>query len=124
MRITANPAPPGTTSFLDSVITVASNTCQHLYIGMEEILFKSESSQSREDIAAYLRSIADKLDADGEVTLSAGEQSQTLSVPARPVFEVKVEREQSKSGPAELSIELELEWDEGADETGSSLDVS
>jgi amphi-Trp domain-containing protein len=91
---------------------------------MEETLFKSESAQSRADIAAYLRTIADRLDADGEVTLSAGEQSQTLSVPARPVFEVKVERETSSSGAAELSIELELEWDEGASDTDSSLEVS
>ncbi|WP_372909905.1 amphi-Trp domain-containing protein [Salinigranum sp.] len=91
---------------------------------MEETLFKSESAQSRAEIATYLRTVADRLDADGEVTLSAGEQSQTLSVPARPVFEVKVERETSSSGAAELSLELELEWDEGASDTDSSLDVS
>jgi amphi-Trp domain-containing protein len=95
-----------------------------MYECMEEVLFKTETTQSRADVAAYLRTIADRLDGDGEVTLSAGEQSQTLSVPARPVFEVKVEREQSKSGPAELSIELELEWDEGDDGTDSSLEVS
>ncbi len=91
---------------------------------MEETLFKSESSQSRADIAAYLRTIADRLDADGEVTLSAGEQSQTLAVPAQPVFEVKVERETSSSGSAELNLELELEWDEGASDADPSLDVS
>ena len=91
---------------------------------MEETLFKSEASQSRADIAAYLRTIADRLDADGEVTLSAGEQSQTLAVPERPVFEVKVERETSSSGSAELSLELELEWDEGASDADASLDVS
>jgi amphi-Trp domain-containing protein len=91
---------------------------------MEEVLFKTESTQSRAEIAASLRTIADRLDDDGEVTLSAGDQSQTLSVPARPEFEIKVEREQSKSGPAELSIELELEWDEGADGTDASLDIS
>jgi amphi-Trp domain-containing protein len=91
---------------------------------MEEVLFKTETEQSRADIAASLRTIADRLDDDGEVTLSAGDQSQTLSVPARPTFEIKVEREESKHGPAELSIELELEWDEGDDGTDASLDIS
>ena len=91
---------------------------------MEEVLFKTESMQSRAEIAESLRTVADRLDDGGEVTFSAGNQSQTLSVPARAEFEIKVEREQSKSGPAELSIELELEWDEGADETDPSLDIS
>ena len=91
---------------------------------MEEVLFETEAKQSRAEIAASLRTIADRLDADGEVTLSAGDQSRTLAVPARPTFEIKVERETSTSGPAELSIELELEWNEGDDDTDSSLDIS
>jgi amphi-Trp domain-containing protein len=94
---------------------------------MEEVLFKTETKQSRAEIAASLRTIADRLDDDGEVTLSAGDQSQTLSVPARPTFEIKVEREESARGPAELSIELELEWhegDQGDDGTDASLEIS
>ena len=31
----------------------------------EEVLFKSESSQTRAEIASYLRSVADKLDEEG-----------------------------------------------------------
>ena len=91
---------------------------------MEEILFESEAVQTRAEVAAYLRRIADRLDEDGEVTLSAGDESQSVSVPARPTFEVKVERETPASGPAELSLELELEWDDGADDADASLDVS
>jgi amphi-Trp domain-containing protein len=90
----------------------------------EEVLFKSESPQNRAEIASYLRSIADKLDDGESVTLSAGEQSVTLNVPAQPTFEVKAERETSSGGgPAELSLELELEWDEGADDGDTSLSV-
>jgi amphi-Trp domain-containing protein len=81
----------------------------------EEVLFESESTQSRSEIATYLRTVADKLDADGAITLSAGDQSVTLDPPERPEFEVKAEREGPADGPGELSIELEIEWGEGAD---------
>jgi len=81
----------------------------------EEVLFKSESRQSREEIAAYLRSVADKLESGGEITLNAGDQSVTMDPPAQPTFEVKAEREGPTGGSGELSIELELEWDEGAE---------
>jgi amphi-Trp domain-containing protein len=78
----------------------------------EEVIFKSESQQSREDVAAYLRRVADSLEAGGTITLTAGEQSVTVDLPARPTFEVKVEREGQPDRPGELSIEFELEWPE------------
>ena len=92
----------------------------------EEVLFKSESPQSRADVAAYLRSVADKLDTGEAITLSAGEQSVTLDVPDQPTFEVKAERETpSGGGSGELSIEFELEWDEDGGDRGtdSSLEI-
>ena len=85
----------------------------------EEVLFKSESDQSREEIASYLRSVAEKLDRGESVTLTAGSDSVTMDPPARPTFEVKAEREGPADGPGELSIEFELEWDENADTEGS-----
>jgi amphi-Trp domain-containing protein len=89
---------------------------------MEEILFENEQRQSRSDTAAMLRSIADKLDSGEAVTLSAGEESVTLDVPATHDFEVKVERE-TEAGGSELGLELELEWDENGDEN-ESLDIA
>lgn len=86
----------------------------------EEILFKFERSMDRNEIAEYLRSAADRLEGDGELRLEANDQSVDLSVPGRPTFEVKAERETSGgSGPAELSIEFELEWDEGQSDDAS-----
>ena len=41
----------------------------------EIVLFESESKQNRADIAAYLRQIADNLDAGGDVTLQARGES-------------------------------------------------
>ncbi len=81
----------------------------------EEVLFKSESSQSRDEIAAYLRSVAEKLEQGGAITLKAGSDSVTMDPPTRPTFEVKAEREGPADGAGELSIEFELEWDENGE---------
>lgn len=84
----------------------------------EKVLFKSESDQSRADIAAYLRTVADKLDDGSAITLKAGSESVSLHPPARPTFEVKAEREGPADSMTELSVEFELEWDENGDEAG------
>lgn len=78
----------------------------------EEILFEFEQSMTRADAAAYLRSVAEKLEADGALQLTAGARSHTVDVPDQFEFEVKVERETGRSG-AEMGIEFELEWTEG-----------
>ena len=93
--------------------------CVHM---PEEVLFKSDSDQSREEIAAYLRRVADKLEQGDGITLKSGSDSVTMKPPARPTFEVKAEREGPTDRTDELSIEFELEWDEnGADgDSGSS----
>ena len=82
----------------------------------EEVLFKSESDQSREEIATYLRRVADKLERGDAITLKSGSESVTMEPPVRPTFEVKAEREGPTNGPGELSIEFELEWDENGRE--------
>ncbi len=79
----------------------------------ETVLFETEQSQTRAEIATYLRTVADRLEAGGPITLRAGNESATLEVPARVTFEVKAEREGPTEGPGERSVEFELEWDEG-----------
>lgn len=85
----------------------------------EEVLFESENDQSREEIAMYLRTVAEKLESGSAITLRSGSESVTLAPPARPTFEVKAEREGPADGPGELSVEFELEWDEDGDGEGS-----
>jgi amphi-Trp domain-containing protein len=82
----------------------------------ETVLFKSESDQSREEIASYLRNVADNLDSGKAIDLKAGSESVTLNPPARPTFEVKAEREGPADSMTELSIEFKLESDENAGE--------
>ncbi len=79
-----------------------------VHSGMEEVLFESETEESRAAVADYLRSVADRLD-DGAVTLRSGDEELTVNPPETVEFEVKVERE-----GAETSLELELEWAEDA----------
>ncbi len=86
----------------------------------EEVLFKSENRMNRDEIAAYLRTVADNLEGDEDITLSAGSESVTLDPPARPTFEVKAEREGPEGGPYERSIEFELEWDEDDEGEGGN----
>lgn len=88
----------------------------------EEVLFKSERTQSRDEIADYLRTVAERLEAGDTVTLQAGEESVTLDVPARPTFEVKAERE-IEGNETELSVEFELEWNDGGDGENSTLEI-
>ncbi len=85
-----------------------------VYTMPEEVLFKSESQQTRSEIATAFRQIADALDAGDPLSLKAGDQSVTMEPPHRPTFEVKAERE-TGSGSAELSVEFELEWDENGE---------
>lgn len=92
----------------------------------EEILFESENSQSREEIATYLRTVADNLETGAAISLTAGSESVTLQPPARLDFEVKAEREGPTDRPKELSIEFELEWDEdegGGSGSGGALEI-
>jgi amphi-Trp domain-containing protein len=84
----------------------------------EEVLFKSESDRSREEIAAYLHRVADKLEQGAPITLTSGSESVTMEPPARTTFEVKAEREGPTGKPGELSVEFELEWDENGGDGG------
>jgi amphi-Trp domain-containing protein len=88
----------------------------------EEVLFESESRMDRTEIAAYLRQVADSLDAGEPIGLSAGGQSVTVEPSGRPEFEVKVEREGPAGGPTELSVEFELEWPEDGDDGTLQID--
>jgi|AntDeeMinimDraft_6_1070357.scaffolds.fasta_scaffold02022_3 amphi-Trp domain-containing protein len=83
----------------------------------EEVIFETERTQSRADIAETFRAVADKLESGESITLSAGDQSVELDPPTDPTFEVKAERE-IEGGIEELSIEFELEWKPGESDDG------
>lgn len=78
----------------------------------EEVLFKSEQRQSREQIASFPQTVVTRLNAGEAITLRSGEDAVTLEPPADATFDVKAEREGPTDGPAVLRIEFEIEWDE------------
>ena len=88
-------------------------------MGREIVLFASEERQSRGNVAAFLRQLADRVEA-GEVLLQKGDESLTLHIPTNTVLEVKAEEEE-KSGRMKRSLEVEIEWTEGEDEGTLSL---
>jgi len=92
----------------------------------EDVRFETEQYQSRAEIATYLRTVADRLDAGEALSLEAGDQQVTLDVPNRVEFEIKAERETSRGGGSpEHSVEFELEWDESDEGDGeSSLSIT
>jgi amphi-Trp domain-containing protein len=91
----------------------------------EDVLFEVESHQTRADIAATLRNVADKLESGGEITLNAGDQSITLDPASNPEFEIKVEREYARGASSgDLSIEFEIEWAEDGSDDGGDGSVS
>ncbi|QLG28948.1 amphi-Trp domain-containing protein [Halorarum halophilum] len=76
-----------------------------------EVLFKSESGQSREEIALYLHAVAEKLERGDAITLTSGSESVTMEPPARPAFEDKAELEwdENSGNGGERTGQLEIE---------------
>lgn len=89
---------------------------------VETVLFENERVLDRGAAAEYLRTLADSLDSETDITLSAGDQEVTLSPPEQMEFEVKAEREGPADGDGELSIEVELEWPENATDDTLSIE--
>jgi len=89
----------------------------------ETLLFEDERRLSRTDVASYLRTIADRLETGGALSLETGSDSVTFDVPREVTFEVAVEREGPADGVGELELELELEWDEDDDLADDTLSI-
>ncbi len=82
---------------------------KEVYImGREIILFETEERKTAAEVATFLRTLADKIEA-GNITLKAGAKELALTLPKNLVFEIKVEEEEKK-GKTKRSLEVEIEW--------------
>lgn len=90
---------------------------------VEEVLFESERRETRAEVASHLQQLAANLERGDAITLTADTQSVTLDPPAELTVEFKAEREGPEDEPGELSIEVELEWDEQAEGTADAFSV-
>jgi amphi-Trp domain-containing protein len=86
-------------------------------MGQETVLFKSEERKTSKEAANILRLIADKIDS-GTITFKQDINEITLSLPKTLVLEIKVEKEENAK--TRHSLEIELEWIEGAAEAGET----
>lgn len=86
----------------------------------ETILFKSEERRELQNVAEFLRQLADRL-AQNEVILRQGAEELILSIPNQVVLELKVE-EEPKRTTTKRSLEIEIEWTEG-DDTGGPVSL-
>ena len=77
-------------------------------MGKEVVLFESETPKSRQEVAAFLRELAAKIDG-GEVTFQQGAESVSVTMPPNVVLELKVE-EEAKKNKTKRSLEVEIEW--------------
>ena len=84
------------------------------------ILMKSEEKLPREQVAAFLRELANKVES-GTVLLQQGGNEVTLELPSAVELEIQAE-EKPKKYKTKRSLEIEIEWYLGQeDNTGISL---
>ncbi|MGD8245121.1 MAG: amphi-Trp domain-containing protein [Anaerolineae bacterium] len=80
-------------------------------MAQKNVLFTAEEWKSRESTAAFLRELADNVEA-GEVTLRRGEEQVSFALPETVELEIKV-TEKVKNQGTERQLEIEIEWTEG-----------
>lgn len=88
---------------------------------MEKVLFNSEEKRDRDQVAEFLRELAQKVE-QGRVLLRQGSNETAVDIPAQLTLETKLE-EESKGPSTKMSLEVELEWPKDADQEGRDGDV-
>ncbi len=77
----------------------------------KNVLVKSDLRKNLADAAAFLRALADKIEA-GQVTLVQGGNDVVIDLPETLSFEVEYYEQPKKRG-LKKQLEVELQWTEG-----------
>jgi amphi-Trp domain-containing protein len=77
-------------------------------MGKETTLFESEEKKDIQNVADFLRQLADKIE-QKQVVLRQGTEELTLELPHTVNLEIKVEDELKKT-KTKRSLEIEIEW--------------
>ncbi|MBF0187879.1 MAG: amphi-Trp domain-containing protein [Magnetococcales bacterium] len=75
---------------------------------MDKVLFQDKGEMSTSEFAAFLRMVADRLEA-GQMTMARGEQSITMDVPKRVDTRINVKDDISRSG-TKRKVQLGFRW--------------
>lgn len=81
-------------------------------MGREIVLFKSKERKTRQQVADFLRQLAEKIDS-GTMLLKQGQEELNLQLPANLILEVEVEDEHKRNKGVQHKLELEIKWYEG-----------
>jgi amphi-Trp domain-containing protein len=87
----------------------------------KNILMKSKERRNIQELAAFLRQLADRLE-QNETTLQRGDEEISVEVPSRVTFKVKV-KEKVKKGGTKHQLKMVLKWKDG-DRTSGLLEVA
>ncbi len=77
----------------------------------KNILLKTKERRSVQDVAVFLRRLADRLE-QNEVALERGDEEISIEVPDRITFKVKA-KEKIKKRKTKHQLKLTLKWKEG-----------
>jgi amphi-Trp domain-containing protein len=77
----------------------------------KNILIKSTERRNSEDIAAFLRQLADRLEQQ-EITLQRGDEEIRIEIPDRVTFKLKV-KEKIKKRTVKHQLKMVLKWKDG-----------
>lgn len=69
------------------------------------IMIDYKQRMSKQEVASFLRTIADKLEQEGKFTLTQGEQTHDVEPSASPLLEVEYQERNGKH-----KFEIELQW--------------
>lgn len=85
---------------------------------MEKVLFKTEEQKTRQEIAVFLRNLADRIE-QGRLVLRQGSEEVSMDLPERITLENKLE-EEIKGPRTKMSFEVELEWPKEAEQSSDT----
>jgi amphi-Trp domain-containing protein len=74
-------------------------------------LIKTKERRSIQDIAAFLRQLADRLE-QSEIALQRGEETVRIEVPNRVTFKLKA-KEKVKKNKTKHQLKMTLKWKDG-----------
>lgn len=86
----------------------------------KNVLIKSKERRNTQDIAAFLRQLADRLE-QNEITLQRGSEEISMEVPSRVSFKLKV-KEKTKKRRTKHGLKVTLKWQDG-DKTDDFVEV-
>lgn len=86
----------------------------------KNVLIKTKERRTIQDVAAFLRQLADRLE-QNEIAMQRGDERITITVPDRVTFKVKA-KEKVKKRSTKHQLKMTLKWKDG-DRAGQFVEV-